>query len=179
MSVILYPLLIFCLRCIDVPAGTIRVIYMVRGQRVRATLLSVIEAGAYIVAVVTVIQDLKDHPMYILAYVAGYSVGTYIGITIEKWIASGWIVARIASRESAPRITERLRQEQFGVTILRGEGREGEVSMLFVVAPRRRGDEMLRLVREIEPDAFVTVDPVSQAIGGYLPHVGTASLVRK
>lgn len=178
MSTILGPLLIFCLRIIDVPAGTIRVIYMVRGQRIMATLLSFIEAGAYIFAVVKILQQL-DRPINMLAYAAGYATGTFVGITIERWIATGWIVVRIASRERAPVLTQRLRDAQFGVTILRAEGREGELSMLFIVAPRRRSSEMLQIVQEIEPDAFITIDPVTTAIGGYLPNIARPAIVGK
>jgi len=54
MTSILGPILVFLLRIVDVPAGTIRVIHMVRGRRMKATLLSPVESGAYIFAVVKV-----------------------------------------------------------------------------------------------------------------------------
>ncbi len=178
MNPILGPILVFLLRIVDVPAGTIRVIYMVRGQRMKATLLSLVESGAYIFAIVNVGQELNS-PAKIVAYMCGYAVGTFVGITLEQWLASGWALARIASRKRAPVLTERLRHEQFGVTIVHAEGREGEVSILFIVCPRSRTAQILRLVQEIDPEAFVTIDPVSQAIGGYLPRVATPVLVGK
>jgi hypothetical protein len=41
--------------------------------------------------------------------------------------------------------------------------------LLFIVAPRRRGDELLKLVTSTDANAFVTVDAVDPALGGYLP----------
>jgi hypothetical protein len=43
-----------------------------------------------------------------------------------------------------------------------------KVNVLFVVAPRRRGDELLRKVQAIDPHAFITIDPINKAIGGYM-----------
>jgi uncharacterized protein YebE (UPF0316 family) len=70
-----------------------------------------------------------------------------------------------------------LRQMGFGVTAVQGEGRDGSVLILFVVAPRRRGKEVVRAVEKIDPEAFVTVEPISHALRGYLPDTtGPASL---
>lgn len=66
---------------------------------------------------------------------------------------------------------------------MQGEGRFGEQSILFIVAPRRRGQELLDLVRETDANAFVTVDAVNTAMGGYLPNApglaGNATALRK
>ena len=70
------------------------------------------------------------------------------------------------------------------MTEVQGEGRQGEQSLLFIVAPRRRGNELLRIVREQDENAFVTVDAVNTPMGGYLPvaprlAAGNATAVRK
>ncbi len=70
------------------------------------------------------------------------------------------------------------------MTEVQGEGRFGEQSLLFIVAPRRRGNELLELVRETDLNAFVTVDAVNTAMGGYLPTAprlatASATAVRK
>ena len=49
----------------------------------------------------------------------------------------------------------------FGVTVVKGHGIELDVLVLFVVAPRRRGDEVLRIIRDTDPSAFVTTDAVN------------------
>jgi len=69
-----------------------------------------------------------------------------------------------------------LRAAGFGVTLLTGEGREGEQEILFIVTLRRRGEELLDLIRRVDDGAFVTIDPVQKAMGGYLPMSAAADV---
>jgi uncharacterized protein YebE (UPF0316 family) len=181
MELLLGSLLIFVLRITDVSIGTVRVMLMVRGQRLHAVLLGFLESGVFVVAVSQVLKDIGAPGNWpkMLAYAAGFATGTFVGMTLERWIASGSILARIVSKGAATPLAEALRREHFGVTRMRGEGREGELSILFVVAPRRRGDELLKIVSAADPDAFITIDSITDAIGGYIPRVAEPSSVRK
>jgi uncharacterized protein YebE (UPF0316 family) len=178
---LLSALLICALRITDVSIGTLRVLYVVRGQRLKAVLLGLVESGVFILAISRVMAGLTGKPdIRMLGYALGFAAGTYVGMTIERWIGTGWVLVRAISREHGPALLERLRDHQFGVTVLKGEGREGEILVFFIVAPRKRGDELLELIKATDADAFVTVDSVNHAIGGYIPHVATpATSVRK
>jgi uncharacterized protein YebE (UPF0316 family) len=183
MDALLGGLLIFILRLGDVSIGTLRTLYVVRGDRLRAVPLAFVESLIWIIAIARIMKDLSEgHVMNMLAYAGGYAAGVYVGITIERWIASGWVLVRIITRNDA--LTAAVRAADFGVTELHGEGRHGEQSVLFIVALRRRGNELLELVRSHDETAFVTVDPVNSAMGGYLPiaprlEAGNATAVRK
>jgi uncharacterized protein YebE (UPF0316 family) len=113
------------------------------------------------------------------AWAGGFAAGTVLGITLERWIATGQIIMRVISLEKAEALRDALRNHAIGVTAVPAEGRGGAVLVLFAVAPRKRGNEMIQIVRGIDPSAFMTIDPVSQAIGGYLPGVVEASAIRK
>jgi uncharacterized protein YebE (UPF0316 family) len=64
-------------------------------------------------------------------------------------------------------IRQRLLDANFGVTTIDGRGREGPVMILFVLCPRRRLREVLRVVGELDPRAVVSHDTVTPALGGY------------
>ena len=160
-------LLIFALRICDVSVGTLRVIYMVRGKRLLTSCLAVVECGIWIFAVSKVLNGNPSVEL-MLGYALGFAAGTAVGITLEQWIASGFVLARIISRDKGELILHTLRQADFGATVVRGQGKEGEHLILFVVMPRRRSKELLRIVREIDPAAFVTTDGVNPAAGGYI-----------
>lgn len=178
MTLLLGAVLIYCLRIIDVSIGTLRTLYMVRGDRLHAVPLAFCESLVWVIAVSRVMSHLDEWPR-LLAYAAGFASGTFTGITIERWIASGWILARIVERGAEPKLAEPLRTAGFGVTLFHGQGREEPLHLMFVVAPRKRGQEMLELIRQADPDAFVTIDDVQPAMGGYLPQSPGASGVRK
>jgi uncharacterized protein YebE (UPF0316 family) len=166
MEAILGGLLIFLLRLCDVSLGTLRSLYVVRGDRRWAVPLAFGESLIWVIAISRIMKDVNN-AYNILAYAGGYAAGCYMGITIERWIASGWILVRIITKSDA--LTSAIRERDFGVTQVKGEGRQGEQMLLFIVAPRRRGDELLTLVNEKDASAFVTVDAVDPALGGYLP----------
>ena len=178
MTVLLGALLIFVLRICDVSVGTLRTLYMVRGDRLRAVPLAFAESGIWVIAISRVMRDL-DEPLKLFAYAAGFATGTFIGITLEKWIASGWLIVRIVGSDEDRGLVARVRGAGFGVTVVQGEGRQGPQSVLFVVTLRKRGPELLDLIRASDPDAFVTFDTVQTAMGGYLPQYPGPTGVRK
>jgi uncharacterized protein YebE (UPF0316 family) len=168
MDVFFAALQIFLLRICDVSIGTVRVIYTVRGRRLVSFCLGLIESGVFITAISRVFKDLHS-PWKMVGYALGFATGTALGITLERWIGSGWVIARIISREPFG-LTERLRSEGFGVTTVHADGKDGQVLVLFVVTARRRSKHVLALVDQFDPDAFVTIDPTTHARGGYVPH---------
>jgi uncharacterized protein YebE (UPF0316 family) len=178
MHAFLVALAIFCMRIIDVSIGTVRVIYTIRGRRLLAASLGVVESGVWILAISRAMKYV-DSPSSMLGWAFGFGAGTFTGITLEKWIASGEILMRVISPDHAWRLRNELLERGVGVTAVPGEGRDGNVLILFVVAPRKRGKELLALVQQIDSEAFITVDPISHAVGGYMPLPAQATSMRK
>jgi uncharacterized protein YebE (UPF0316 family) len=175
---ILTALLIFCLRIVDVSIGTIRVIYTIRGQKLVSASLGALESGIWIFAISRAFQQV-DNPIAMVGWALGFATGTFVGIALDQWIGSGSVLFRVISRNHALRLRELLHSEGFGVTAVQGQGRDGNVLVIFVVAARKRGKELLSLVRSIDPEAFITVEPVAKAFGGYLPHFPAPASLRK
>lgn len=176
------PLIIFTLRIGDCSIGTVRVIYTIRGYRLISFCLGFVESVIWIVAISQVMQylnepQLKYRMFNIIGWAAGFAMGTVTGISLDKWIAAGWVLTRFISIDHSDKISGKLRDAGFGVTSLHGEGKNGPVDVLFVVSPRKRAQQVLRIVREIDPDAFTTVEPVSNAQGGFVPN--SAAGIRK
>lgn len=170
-------LLIFLLRIVDVSIGTVRVIYTIRGHRAVAASLGFIESLVWIYAISRLVATVGQSPVHMLAWAIGFSTGTALGITLEQWIASGSALLRIISLEKSTEVLARLREIGFGVTAIQGEGRRGPVLILFVLSPRKRVKGVIQEIETIDPDAFMTVEPVSHSLGGYLPeNMGPTSL---
>ena len=177
MDVILGALLIFFLRILDVSVGTLRVMYMVRGDRRKAVPLAFFESLVWVFAISRIMKEV-DNTSNMLAFAAGFAAGTLVGMTLERWIASGFVLMRVISDVGKERLAGAVRAAGFGVTVVNGEGREGEQEILFIVALRRRAQELLELIRRVDDGAFVTVDPVNKAMGGYLPGTELLSLLQ-
>lgn len=161
--------MIFALRICDVSIGTVRTLFVIRGQRFVAAALGAVESAIFIFAISRVISTAGQDPIRMAGYALGFAAGIVLGISVERWIASGTVLVRVISPRHAIRLRALLLNEGFGVTAVRGEGRDGEVTILFVVAKRRRGKKVIELLHELDPEVFITIEPVSQAIGGHMP----------
>jgi uncharacterized protein YebE (UPF0316 family) len=179
MNDLIIALLIFLMRIADVSIGTIRTIYTIRGRRGVAMCLGVIESGIWILAISKAVELMRHNPWAMVGWAFGFGAGTFVGITVEQWLAAGHILMRVISLEKACELRDALLGEDVGVTRLPGEGRNGEVNVLFVVAARRRGDQLIEKVQAIDPNAFITIDPINKAIGGYMPLPAPATSMRK
>ncbi|HEX6060266.1 MAG TPA: DUF2179 domain-containing protein [Gemmatimonadaceae bacterium] len=159
-------LLIFVLRIVDVSCDTLRVLFAMRGKRVIAAILGFFQALIWIFAVGTAIRYL-DSWMHILGYAAGYAMGTFVGITIERLVAYGVTTVRIVSAHGGVEIAESLRERGYGVTEIAGFGREGGVEIVNCVVHRSHIDEVMEIVDRYDPRAFVTSEEPAILRGGF------------
>ena len=150
------PLLIFCLRIVDVSLATIRMLLAMRGVKYIAPLIGFFEVLFWIVAVGNAIRFL-DSPLHLLGYGLGFATGTLVGMWIEEKMAFGTANVRVVSRHGGVELAEALRDRGFGVTEYAGLGREGQVEVLDAVVRRRDLATVFREVELWDPDAFVTV----------------------
>lgn len=160
LPLILSALLIFGLRIVDVSLGTLRIGFLVRGERRLAGLFGFFESLVWLIAAAQVLSNL-DSPLKFIAYAGGYAAGTMLGVSIERWLAIGETIMRVVSPVGTASTEEALREAGFYVTVLNARGRDGDVTVMFTVLPRRRVQEAMRLVGAINPSAFVTFEPTT------------------
>ncbi len=174
MDIFLSALLIFGLRLVDVSLGTMRIVLLTRGEGWKAGLVGFLECLTWVVAASQVLRNLDD-PVRMIAFAAGFGAGTLLGVTIERWLAMGTSIVRIVAPVESPQSAVPLREAGFGVTVLNGEGLQGDVRLALTVVPRKRLREALRIVYRANPAAFVTIQQVKVARTGYR----SATAVRK
>ena len=162
LSYFFLALSIFLLRLLDQTLGTLRILYVNKGKPLFGAILGFIESAIWIVAISQVIQDLND-PFLIFGYALGFAAGTIMGSYIENTIAIGDIVVRIfvPKDSDSEKVAEELRTNGLGVTIINGEGMQGEVTIAWCVTPRKRLKEVMKIVSVITPDAYVTTEPTN------------------
>lgn len=167
MEALLSALLVFSLRLLDVPLSTVRMLYMVRGQRAVAATLAFFESLIWLIAITRVFSHLSSPAQY-LGWALGFAVGTALGMGVEGWLAPGYVSLRIISRRGGRELVDALRGHGYGVTEVEGRGREGPVDLLFVVVQRRSVRELLALVEAHDPRAFITLEHAARARGGHV-----------
>ena len=151
------PLIIFCMRIVDVSLSTVRMLLAVRGIKLVAPVIGFFEVLLWIFAVGSAIKHLNS-PLHLIGYAGGFATGTYVGLLIEEKMALGMAVVRIVSQHGGVELAEALRDRGFGVTELAGQGRDGRVEILYAALRRRDLPTVFEEVRNWDPEAFVTVE---------------------
>jgi uncharacterized protein YebE (UPF0316 family) len=151
------PLLIFGLRIVDVSMATMRMLLIMRGQKLLVPLIGFFEVLIWIVAVGSAIRNL-DSPWHVLGYASGFATGSLVGLALEEKLAVGLASIQVISQHGGVELAEALRGRGFGVTEFAGQGREGRVEVVQTVVLRRQIREVLAEVDRWDPDAFVSVE---------------------
>ncbi|MBU1147376.1 MAG: DUF2179 domain-containing protein [Candidatus Omnitrophica bacterium] len=156
---ILIPVLIFLARVTDVTIGTIRIIFVSRGTRVLAAIFGFFEILIWLVAISQIMHNLNNIMNYI-AYAAGFAMGNFIGISIERRLFAGKLMIRAVAKKDAVALIASLTSHGYGVTSVNAQGVTGPVKIIFTVVDRKDVDSVLRIIREYNPNAFYTIEDI-------------------
>lgn len=160
-------LFIFLARLLDVSMMTIRTLMVVRGKRMTAAIIGFVEVSIYIIALGEVFKNLNSWSN-ILAYSGGFAVGNYVGSYIEEKMAMGFLNIQVISKKCPDQLTETLRDDGFGVTVVEGEGRVDFRKILFIIAKRKDFPVIMDKVLASDPEAFVTALDARSIRGGFI-----------
>ena len=157
MDLIFSAFIIFSLRLADQSLGTMRALLVSKNKPIYAAFIGLVESAIWIVAISQVIKDIDD-PVLIGSYAAGFAAGTILGSYIERIVGVGNIVVRVFCPANSPSVAETLREDGHGVTIIDGEGKDGPVKIYLCIIPRRKLKSVLKMIEEINPNAYITTD---------------------
>jgi uncharacterized protein YebE (UPF0316 family) len=156
-------LIIFFLRIVDVSMGTVRTLAVVAGHIRISVVLGFLEVLIWVFAISQVIQTVAESPLVLFMYAGGFATGNAVGILVERRLALGRRVVRLISNQRGHEIAAALRAAGQPVTTFRGEGRDGERLLIYLLCERKRLPEIVRLSRDIDPDLFYVIEPVSES----------------
>ena len=166
-EIIYWSLIIFVARIVDVSLGTIRVNMIIRRKKFLAAIIGFFEVGIFISIIVRIIQQVNS--IYgIIAYAAGFAVGTVIGIIISEKLSRDLISTNIISKNHSDEIKEILKEEGYGITCYSGKGINGEVEIINVVCSQLNAKRMDKLVHNADPGAFMASYMLDRIRGGFI-----------
>ncbi len=160
-------LFIFFARILDVSLGTIRMILVIRGNRVPAAILGFFEILVYTVALGMVVGSLGD-PLKLIVFCSGFSLGIFCGSLIEERLALGYRGLQVTVDSEHCYVADELREEGFPVTCWQANGKDGEKLVLNIIVKRDTAKLVADRVYEKDPDAFVVLMEPKQFRGGYI-----------
>src|SRR5438067_12160555 len=101
-------MIIFLAEMCVVTLGTLRIIFIARGNKFLAPLLGFFEVLTWLFAISKVMQNLGDGACF-LAFALGFTLGNFWRILIEKKLALGMAIVQVITNRPPEAIIEQLR----------------------------------------------------------------------
>jgi len=166
---ILY-IFIFVAKTVEIAISTIRLVYVNKGERIKGAVLGFIEILIWLLVVSSVLNNITEDPLKMIAYAAGFSFGVYLGVAIESKVAIGLAsIQVVVDAQLGNALADKLRDNEFGVTIIEGKGRDGNSkNLLFIQLKRKKIPFAVKLIKESHPDAYISINDVKSTFGGFI-----------
>jgi uncharacterized protein YebE (UPF0316 family) len=164
----LIPLFIFLAEVCVVTLSTLRIIFIGRGMKLRASFLGFCEVSIWLFAIGQIMQNLSDLGCY-AGFAGGFALGNYLGITIEQKLALGNLVVRVITPKDGQELVHRLTEAGYGVTSVHGQGATGPVQLVLTVIPRKELRKVVAVLKAFDPRVFYSVDDLQSASQGIFP----------
>lgn len=163
-------IIIFFAKIIEVSFSTIRLVYINKGERVKGAILGFVEIMIWLVVVSSVLNNITEDPIKVFIYAAAFSLGNYLGVTIESKIAVGLAsIQVVVDKKDGEILADALRDQGYGVTIIEGKGKSESIkNLLFIQLKRKKIPAAIKLIKEYNPEAYITINDIKTMLGGYI-----------
>lgn len=154
------PLLILVARIVETSLETVRTIYVNRGHANLSSWIGIAKTGIWLLSTGLVLTNLMDF-WNLFAYLAGYGIGTLLGMEIERMISLGHVIVRLITPGDPQPMIADLSTLGFGMTRIEGSGSfSSTVSIIFMIVPRTELARLLGILSTRYPDILYTVEDV-------------------
>lgn len=158
---VVLPLLIFLARILDVSINTLRIIFMLHGNKLLAPILGFFEALIWLIAIGQIFQNTGSAFTY-LAYAGGFGMGVLVGMLIEEKLAIGKVVIRVITQKPDDNLIDYLSEKGLRYSNVEADSNNGRVNILFTVVNRDNLKATLDTIRRFNPQAYYTVESVKK-----------------
>lgn len=169
----IHPLLVCLLVCfakgLEICIQSVKTCLLVKGQKVRAAFLGFCECMVWGLVISTIISSLGDNFLLLIFYGFGYSIGLYIGSTVDSYLAFGTSnIQVVANDASTKQIVEYLKAHNKGFTVMHGYGAKEVMNMIYIVLPRKEVVKTIQSIKALGCEhIFFATSEISKYNGGY------------
>lgn len=164
----LLPIVIFFGRMFDVALGTLRIIFVSKGEKFKAPIIGFVEVFIWVVVISQILSRANDLVAY-LSYAGGYAAGNFLGILLEKRIAFGIVLCRVYTNKAGIKLVNLLSLKGFGATLMHGTGSVNEVDIVETIFDRNQLKKVTGVILEFDKDAFFVIEDVRTRQKGIFP----------
>lgn len=163
-----YYLMIFLVKVLEVTLGTVRLVLITKGEKVKGAILGVVEAFIWLALVSTVLDNVTEDPIKAILYGVGFGVGNFLGSLLEEKLALGTSrIEIIVLQEHEAELTATLRAAGFAVTVMEGHGKDYARKILISIVKRKQVKQYVEIAKKNQKNAVITVSESKPVYGGF------------
>lgn len=167
MAIFILCIKIFFVRILDVSLGTVRTIITIKGKAIIAAIVGFIEVFVWFLIVREALNTESTSIWIAISYSLGFATGTYIGSIISNKFIKGNFGIQVITDDYS--IIDVIRKNGYGVSVLDVEGhnKEYEKYMLLIEITNDKLNEIRKLIKSLDPNAFIIVTETKYVQNGY------------
>lgn len=164
-NMLLLCLKIFISRIIDVSLGTLRTMFIVKGNKIVSASIAFIEIMIWFYAAREALVSTESSILIAISYALGYATGTFIGTYFNELFISGIYNIEVISNKINKNDILKIKKNNFGVSVLKTIDNK---NILFLSINKKRYKECIKLIKTIDKDSFIVVNDAKVAFNGYI-----------
>ena len=161
-------ILVFILKTIEAFTSTISTILLIDEKRIMSSILSFIQVIIWFLIIKLALDDTNGIIMA-LSYAGGYSLGTYLASFITTYLSKKKLLIQIITNNK--RIINELKEHGYSASIINSKGLYGSNNyIIFSFINNKRKNELIRIIKNIDNNAFISINQNKELINGYFKH---------
>lgn len=161
---------IYFARILDVTLSTIRTFYTLKGKTIFSSILSFFEVLVWFLVARQALNVDLDSLWIPISYSLGYATGILIGSFISNNFIKGIENVTIITKKKNDILINTLRNNGFGISIidLKNDFDNVKKQMLIIEVDKRYLKKLVKIVKSIDKDAFISISETKQIENGVL-----------
>ena len=155
---------IFVSRIIYVSLGTLRTMFVVKGNKIVSSSIAFIEVFVWFYAARAALVSYDSSILIAIFYSLGYATGTYLGTLLNELFVDGIYNVQVISSKISASDVLKIRSANFGVSVLKTIDNK---SILYLSISKKRYRECINLVKSLDKNSFIVVNDAKVAFNGY------------
>jgi uncharacterized protein YebE (UPF0316 family) len=163
-------LFVFFGKIMEVTVSTIRIVLINRGERLMGSITAFFEISLWLIVTGTVLVGFQQDILRCVVFALAFSCGNWLGSWLEGKLAFGLssLQVIVPTDNDTDNLVEELRNHDFAVTVMEGDGKDGRREVLVLHLKRKRIPVALSIIKSKLKQAVITVNDVRVVNGGYI-----------
>lgn len=167
MEIIMFFVIVVA-KVIEVTLATVRMVLITKGEKTIGSIIGFIEVILWIYIANAVLTGIAEEPYKAVAYALGFSLGSYLGSVLEGKLGIGLSeITAIVKEEGSEILINGLREAGYAVTTIFANGKTSERRVLLMFVKRKKVNEVVSKIRELEEHVVITVSETKPIYGGH------------